>query len=352
MTKIYPLRSKEKRKKYNDDSDNNITIAEKDEFRLVKPIKLLDEQVIRLKDKKLTPLKQYMRPYFSPYYNSWEIDFMIVPYKTNTFFMYKKPGTFYYLFAININTKYLCVYPSHKRDTNIVVYAIEDMLKNNIRIDNIRGDFDVAFRNQLQHYLKDKKIGYFFTSFEFTNRNKVVDRVMRTIRDMFEQYGDVPELLCDVRLMKYVVNKYNNTKHSAFDHRFTPNQVQQSHELESFFIRKQNLKLDLLNIDKFIHYKPGNALMICIPWKDIGYKRRRNFTHLAEFIRYEYGNVLCKIILPPVQLDDYDTLLLPMYYTDYVADTIPLALEIPEIYRYFYLYLKKWKKNISIVPLI
>jgi hypothetical protein len=283
-----------------------------------------------------------MRPYFSPYYNSWEIEFMIVPYKTNTFFSYRKAGTLYYLFAINTNTKYLCVYPFHTKNTDAVKYAIDDMLKYDfIKIDRIRGDFDAAFRNQLQSWLTKKNINFFFTSFEFTNKNRVVDRVMRTIRDMFDQYGDVPELLCDVNLMKYVVNRYNNTKHSAFDHKFTPNQVQQSHELESFFIRKQKSKLDSLNLEKFMHYKPGNALMIHIPWKDMGYKRRRNFTHLAEFIRYEYGNVLCMVIFPPV--GKYNEVLLPMYYTDYVADTIPLALKIPEIYRYFYLYLKNGK---------
>jgi hypothetical protein len=206
-------------------------------------------------------------------------------------------------------------------------------------INNIRGDLDPAFGNTLCNWLDDprRNIKNYFTEYQFTNRNRVVDRVMRTIRDIFNQLGaNDKELLCNIKLMEKVVERYNNTPHRAFDNKFTPNQVQHNHQLEAFYIRTQKMKLEEVNHlqYKFKNYKPGNILLVHIPFKDINYKRRRNFTHLAEFINYEFGNVKCNVLYP----EPLNIITLPIYYTQLVARDIHIAHNLPNLHRYFYSY--------------
>jgi hypothetical protein len=81
----YNLRSSEERKpsKYFDKSiflnfenKNNLQ-----NFEIKSPYNTNNNVIsfIKVKDKKLPPLrKNYSRPYFSPYFNSWEMDFMII----------------------------------------------------------------------------------------------------------------------------------------------------------------------------------------------------------------------------------------------------------------------------------
>jgi hypothetical protein len=83
----------------------------------------------------------------------------------------------------------------------------------NLKIDNIRGDDDSAFRNDLRNWLKENRITYYFSPFKYTNRNKVIDRVMRTIRDMFDIMGSSVQLYCP-QIIEMIVNntiiKYTN----------------------------------------------------------------------------------------------------------------------------------------------
>jgi hypothetical protein len=76
----------------------------------------------------------------------------------------------------------------------------------NIKIDNIRGDDDSAFRNDLRELLKENRITYYFSPYIYTNRNKVVDRIMRTIRDMFDIIESSVELYYP-QIMEMIVNK-------------------------------------------------------------------------------------------------------------------------------------------------
>jgi hypothetical protein len=141
--------------------------------------------------------KKYSKPYFSSDFGGWEIDFMIVPFSTLqssifTHFKTNKINTdqgnsnFYYLFAININTKYLYVFPSFAKDRTTVIECIGKMLNQFVLIKSIRGEYDSAFVSPpLTNFLFLKNIRYFFTPQVFINRNRVVDRVICTIRDMF-----------------------------------------------------------------------------------------------------------------------------------------------------------------------
>jgi hypothetical protein len=292
--------------------DNDV---EEEMFEINDPYPYNIENRMLLTDRKLPPLhKKYWRPYFSPKFNSWEMDFMIVPLRYNNPFINRHQiettSQFNYLFVININTKYLCVYPCHIKDEASVIHALSDMINHRgIEINNIRGDYDTAFGNNVREWLNNHRISSYFTSSPYINRNRIVDRVMRTIRDKFDQLG-LRAHLYDVHLMERIVEKYNDTPHRAYDHKFTPYEAQTDSQIERVFIWDKQRQLEKINFSKF-RYEPNDLLLVHIPFKDINYKRRRNFTHLARFIRYNHGNVICH----PFHPTDEEWIELPIYYT-------------------------------------
>jgi hypothetical protein len=150
--------------------------------------------------------KRFSKPYFSSDLHGLEIDFMIVPFnytppksifkhfKTNQINADEGNSNFYYLFAININTKYLYVFPSFKKDAVTVAESINKIINDGIKIKSIRGDYDTFVRPTLTNYLTNHNIRYYFTQNVYTNRNRVVDRVIRTIHDMFYNLGPTVSL--------------------------------------------------------------------------------------------------------------------------------------------------------------
>jgi hypothetical protein len=264
----------------------------------------------KLKDKYLPPLhKKYFRPYFSPYTGSWEIDFLEL--------IYNKKEYLYYLFVVNINTKYLYVEDSITKDANIVKNIIGRMENEGLYIDNIRGDAERGFiSTDTAEYLDNRGIRYYFTPNLYINRSRVVDRVIRTIRDMIDKLGTNASIF-DNDLVKRVVKRYNNTYHKAFNYMFTPLQVQMNPRIEAIYIwdKMKQLKVIRQKQEKGIgRYKPGDILLVHIPIerKLLSYKRRRNFTHLAAFISYDHGNVRC---IPTHPENNIGEVVLPIYYT-------------------------------------
>ncbi|KAA6362796.1 MAG: hypothetical protein EZS28_041677 [Streblomastix strix] len=109
-----------------------------------------------IQDFQLKPLKRLQRPYFSPKSGSFEID-LAFSYDTI------KHREQIYLFAININTKYLVVIPIIDKSN------CEKGLTGNV----------------INKFCSDNNISLYFNSSPYTQHNRVVDRVIRTIRDGF-----------------------------------------------------------------------------------------------------------------------------------------------------------------------
>jgi hypothetical protein len=151
----------------------------------------------------------------------------------------------YYLFVININTKFLII-----ERTVEALEIVFNKLKPH-KIDNLRGDADTAFgrsdydsdlkedsdseeeetpttvtpvgKKLFMNYLKSKGVRHvFLSSSKFTNKNRCVDRVIRTIRDMI---GLKTDKLFNPEIISQNVDIYNKTPHLAYDHKFTPFEV-------------------------------------------------------------------------------------------------------------------------------
>ncbi|KAA6361449.1 MAG: hypothetical protein EZS28_043024, partial [Streblomastix strix] len=147
-------------------------------------------------DYQIKPLSKLNRPYFSPKLGSWEIDLV--------FSMDERiiRANQIYLFCININTKYLVVFPLRDKSASQIKNALQILVKN-YHVTNIRGDGEKGFNGSiLKSFCQEHKITSFFTDSKFTNHNRVVDSVIRTIRNAF---GDDSQKFADNDLMQHMV---------------------------------------------------------------------------------------------------------------------------------------------------
>ncbi|KAA6356919.1 MAG: hypothetical protein EZS28_047554, partial [Streblomastix strix] len=130
--------------------------------------------------------EKFGRPYFSYEFGSWEIDIV---------------------FSMN---------PDKSQED------IEKALQNLVQTQNvthIRGDGEKGFAsNQLMQFYNKNDIKTYFVngSIELTNHNRVVDSVIRTIRNAF---GQDDRDFANPKLMQQMVNIYNDTPHGAFDNK-------------------------------------------------------------------------------------------------------------------------------------
>ncbi|KAI5531369.1 hypothetical protein TVAGG3_0352250, partial [Trichomonas vaginalis G3] len=111
------------------------TLKKQKDFK--KDFKILNKPT----DPKIQPLKEkFSRPSFAPYPYSYEIDHL----------EYSR-GNVTYLFAININTRYLYCIPVKGKTEQETRRAIQYLLDHE-RVDNIRGDGDKGFQAAMAHY--------------------------------------------------------------------------------------------------------------------------------------------------------------------------------------------------------
>jgi hypothetical protein len=169
--------------------------------------------------------------------------------------------------------------------------------------------------------LQNNGISAYFVGSKFTNKNRVVDRVIRTIRDAL---GLEKQLILQPNIVQQIVSYYNDTPHTAFENKFTPTQVREDRELESWYIRKEQnklLKIVRRQRDAGFHgYVPGNVLLIHKPTektRERFKKRRRNFDEFAIFKRYYNGNVVVETV------NNHGVeIVLPIFFTRLVYDNI------------------------------
>ena len=119
------------------------------------------------------------------------------------------------MFCLNINTRYLYVIPVQNKSFQETRRAINTLItneENNFKhpVKNIRGDGDKGFEALKTIY---PNINFYFTSSPFTYHNKLIDAVMRTLRNalnndsLWDGYHD--------DIIQQLVFYYNNTTHRA-----------------------------------------------------------------------------------------------------------------------------------------
>lgn len=265
------------------------------------------------------PEKQLYRPYFCPEIGGWEIDFAFKICNDNDKTDNEENIMDTWLFCVNINTRYLEVYYCAKKSVDHVFTSLNKLIqKHNVK--SLRGDGESAFKSQtVSSLLKRHNIKFLWNDGKFTNHNRMVDCVIKTIRNAIGYREITREQLYQI------VEYYNNTYHRSID--CTPAEMQENPELEHQYIRwcQQKLRQVLALQDSYgmTKYEKGNILLVHLDKGKTNNKfekRRTYYDRLGEFIEYVNGNVKIKLLTPvrfginPVYVVE-----VPSYHTQFLA---------------------------------
>jgi predicted ester cyclase len=299
-TLIYPFRSKlEKFKTAISKGDVDI-----DDVRI-------DERIVDDVDYRIKPLKKkFSRPSFGRYPYSWEIDHLQHDKRNIT-----------YLFAINVNTKYLYAFGVHTKDSTETKRVIRELIKNELEefdnpVKNIRGDGDKGFKNVAREF---PNINWYFQSSKFTFHNKIIDRVMATLRNALgPESKDFWDGKHDNQIQQLVMY-YNNTYHREI--RMTPIEMHSDVEKEWEYIRAMTQELNDVRKKQFKHnllsLKEGDRVICHLNFAKTSAafeKRRRNFEHTGTFKVYKNGNCLIKFDIPIGNDNPNKLVEIPIYF--------------------------------------
>jgi hypothetical protein len=232
------------------------------------------------------------------------------------------------------------------QNLRLVQQTLEERFGRDSLIDNIRVDGGQEFgrigsdvplgihtfnQNELSSYLHPLGIKLCMFPSIFTNKNRIIDRAILTIRDML---GEDNSLFFWPDIVSEAVELHNNRLYQAFNYEFTPAEVQSHKALEECFIRDNINRAQEMHKKQeaagFFMYRSGNILLIHIDMTKAHIlrtsKRRATFNRLAEFIGYEHGNVCCKVlekqITEGISLFWKRPIVIPIYYTKYVCATL------------------------------
>lgn len=265
--------------------------------------------------------KQFYRPYFSPEPGAWEIDFAFHMCNDKQKNIDEDNVSDTWLFCVNINTRYLEIYQCEKKATNDVYDSLNDLIQNH-NVKSIRGDGEKAFiSRKVIELLEKNNIRYNWNDGKFTNHNKIVDAVIKTIRNAIG-YREIS----GGQLQK-IVNYYNNTYHRAID--CTPRQMQENIELEYQYIRwceqKLNHVLNQQSLHGLLKYEPGNILLVHLDKGKTSnkFEKRRTFwDRCGKFIEYVNGNVKVRLMTPvkiATNSNPRTEVIVPVYHTRFLA---------------------------------
>lgn len=249
----------------------------------------------------INPIKQQrklQRPYFSPKFLNWECDLVFFTSKTN------KP--LLYMFIVNVNTKFLYVIYLSNKNEDEMIDAFMNLFKfksNNvqcpdgIRINGLRFDGESALNSKrLKGFFENHGINYYSNPSPYINKNRVVDRAIRTIRTAFDNL-DIRNigLTKHRNIMQQIVAMYNNSIHKSTG--IKP--IEMTFEQELNYIKnKERLLLEQTTKqydDGLLNYKPGDELLVWLPTGKTNVLSKQIYDKIhAEFIRYDHGNVVVK----------------------------------------------------------
>ena len=138
-------------------------------------------------------------------------------------------GVKYLLLVIDIFSKYLWVEPLKNKTAKDVVKALQNILNKGRICQKLRSDNGKEFNNTvMKTYLKNKGIYYFTTQNSDTKAN-VVERVIKTIKNMMYRYLTKNHRYLDI--LQDIVKSYNATPHRSLNN-IPPKDVNKDNEAD------------------------------------------------------------------------------------------------------------------------
>lgn len=243
----------------------------------------------------------YSKPYFSNKVNSWDGDLAYFPIGRR---MYS------FLFLVNINTRYLHIIDIKDKTAKSLKDAFDRLFKRGILINSLRFDGEKAIESLIKNKYFDKKgINVYNHKSNYTNYCEIVNRTIRTIRDLLSKftYRTKTQLFNLLAQLAYI---YNNSYHSGIGMK----PVEMTYEFEYAYIKEKQKELFNVNnkLSKagFKDYQIGDRVLVYIDdsrTNDKFYKKRGNYVNKSTFLGYTHGNCL---VLP----DNFDgSIEVPIY---------------------------------------
>ena len=162
------------------------------------------------------PKAEFM-PIVSKYPNGYQMD---------TFINEKKKGGLNYLMLININTRKAYAYPLTGKGSKSVLDALTKFFNEVVDVHSITSDQDTAYlSNDVLDFFKSKNIIYKTTEDNNHNVLGIINRFMRTIRDVIGENRYIDE-----KEMNDLIDSYNNSPHKSLNNK-APNDITKEDEL-------------------------------------------------------------------------------------------------------------------------
>jgi hypothetical protein len=239
------------RKKFNEQA--NEKGIDKKEYKRIVHDKRYDEQ------------KRMMKPIYSKVPGGYQMDLLAQT---------KNANPPYWFIFINVNTRKAYAYPCGGKNIETIKHVLDKFISDAGDVTQITSDREPAFLSkQIISELIDKNIDLQVTEENDHNKLGIINRFMRTLRDMNEDERDISE-----SEMNELISEYNNSTHSTTHKKpikFTD---------ESEYIHKQSDITD--RIESLYPLNKDDEVRIIMP-KNKFNKRRRNLskTHVKVIDR-------------------------------------------------------------------
>ena len=225
-------------------------------------------------------------------------------YQMDTFFQSRKVC---YLMLININSRKAYAYEMAGKGAKEVLRSLNEFIREEPDCRSIASDQDTAYlSNMVLDFMRDHNIIYTTTLDEDHNKLGIINRFMRTIRDMKDREPNTDILS--------LVESYNDMPHSSLDYK-SPNEFTPDDELR--YIEKMSRQA---NPYKF---NPGESVRVVLNQNPLT-KKRTNLSKESYLIDSKAGNQFV------IRSSDGSIDTLPGYRLVKSAKNVPLATTIKD----------------------
>ena len=217
-----------------------------------------------------------------------------------------------FMFCLNLNCRYLVVYEIPERSVDVVNSLIN--LISRFKVKSLKFDGSRAYNSDLvRDFCSSNDIRIYSESSPFTNHNRLIDRVIRTIRDF--------AFKMDTDNIDKVVEYYNNKVHRVI--KCSPSKMMEDPTGELLWIAKCEEKCrvveSMLKLKGILDYKSGCRIMVHLDVHKTNnkfMKRRRVFDTVCKFVKYSNGNVIVVVAGTERSVPMYCTRPLPEGWVD------------------------------------
>ena len=181
-----------------------------------------------------------------------------------------------YLIFININTRKAYAYELQGKGAKTVLNALNQFIKDEPNVKSLTSDQDAAYlSNDVLNFMKQHNINYHTTEDNNHNVLGIINRFMRTIRDIAGE--DNKNISPDD--MQQIIEMYNNSPHKSLNNK-SPNEITEEDEQE--YINKQT------NNNPY-DFKPDDKVRI-VKAKEPLAKKRTNLSKDVYIVDSKSGN--------------------------------------------------------------